>query len=93
MTGSVVHLNFGAKRAVESVTVDPKNTVRSERFFKLVDDWYFTTRENVTLGPFESREEAKMAVVDFVDFINNASPKIVQIFKGAEVQESSVAFS
>ena len=90
MTGSVVHLNFGTKRAVESVTADPKNTVRSERFFKLADDWYFTTRENVTLGPFESREEAKMAVADFVDFINNASPKIVQVFKGDEVQESSV---
>lgn len=37
---------------------------RSDRFFSSQGEWYFTTREGVTLGPFESRELAQAALLD-----------------------------
>jgi len=55
---------------------------RSERFFKLADDWYFTTRENVTMGPFESLELAQHGVASFISFIQLAPSKLVEVFKG-----------
>lgn len=84
-------INFGAspKRKAESLgaQVIP---LRSDRFFKLADSWYFTTRENVTLGPFESRELARAAVDDFIAFIETASPKIVEAFTSTNTQQAGV---
>lgn len=91
MTNNVVHLNIGAKRETELDSAPEKPALRSERFFKLADDWYFTTRENVTMGPFESQEGAKSAVDNFVDFIKTASPKVVQVFLGDQTKRSGTA--
>jgi hypothetical protein len=40
---------------------------RSEPFFLDQDGWYFSTRENVDLGPFRSEQEAQMARDTYID--------------------------
>ncbi len=40
---------------------------RSERFFKRSDGWYYTTRENVDMGPYADKAEAQMALVYFIE--------------------------
>ncbi len=40
---------------------------RSERFFKRDDGWYYTTRENVDMGPYGDKAEAQMALVYFIE--------------------------
>lgn len=51
---------------------------RSDRFYKLDDDWYFTVRGSKTFGPFCCREEAKKAVEKFLnpakDYADNVRP-------------------
>ncbi len=45
------------------------NTIytRSERFFKRDNGWFYTTRENVDMGPFDDKAEAQMALVYFIE--------------------------
>lgn len=88
MSDHVVNLKLYAKRKAESRGEEQDAPLRSERFFKLADDWYFTTREGVTMGPFGSHDLAKAAVSDFISFISSASPKIVQAFTGEEKQQA-----
>ena len=42
-------------------TGDPENKAffRSDRFFCEGNNWYFSTREGTTEGPFESKEDAQ----------------------------------
>ena len=49
---------------------------RSDRFYLLEDYWYFATREGAPIGPFEDRGEAERGLVDFLEFIDLAKPKI-----------------
>lgn len=53
--------------------------VRSNRYFKLSDYWYFTTREGATLGPYDSKEQAEQAVKDYIEFVNQATPSILKL--------------
>ena len=53
--------------------------VRSDRYFKLSDYWYFITREGATLGPYDSKEQAQEAVADYIQFVNQASPAILKL--------------
>ena len=56
-----------------------KARVRSDRYFKLSDYWYFITREGATLGPYDSKEQAAQAVADYIQFVNQASPAILKL--------------
>lgn len=76
----VVNFGVSAKRKAENLVAERSIPLRSERFFKLEDSWYFTTRENVTVGPFKSRDCARSAVNDFIDFIKAAPPQTVAAF-------------
>ena len=49
---------------------------RNGRFLKQNGYWYYSTREGVDIGPFDSREEAEIGVGEFIDFICAADPKI-----------------
>ncbi len=51
---------------------------RSQRFFKKADYWYYTTREGVDIGPFDSLHEAETGVSDFIDFIMHAEPAVIE---------------
>ena len=39
---------------------------RSDRLFKIVDKWFFSTRDDQDVGPFNSRVEAARALGAFI---------------------------
>lgn len=41
-------------------------TFRTSRFFAIGTDWYFSTREGIDQGPYQSKELAKEAVTEFI---------------------------
>ena len=50
---------------------------RQERFFQTEDYWYYTTREGVDIGPFDSIEDAYHGAEEFIDFICGVQPAFV----------------
>jgi hypothetical protein len=48
-----------------------KSWFRSERFYSVSGDWYFTTREAMELGPFPSRKDAEAELMLFMRQANN----------------------
>ncbi|WP_347330675.1 DUF6316 family protein [Marinimicrobium locisalis] len=54
---------------------------RSGRFMEKDGYWYYTTREGVDIGPFDSREEAEIGVGEFIDFICAADPRILEVLE------------
>jgi hypothetical protein len=42
---------------------------RSDRFFRVEHEWYFTTREGQTHGPFDSKEEADASLTLFLSHV------------------------
>ncbi len=53
--------------------------LRSDRYFKLSDYWYFITRESATLGPYDSKDQAEEAVADYIQFVNKATPAMLKL--------------
>lgn len=49
---------------------------RHQRFTEKDGYWYYSTREGIDIGPFDSREEAIGGVTEFIDYICAADPKI-----------------
>lgn len=56
------------------------SSIRSSRYFKLCNDWYFMTREGVGIGPYVDLAEARSAVSHFIAFIAVADNQSVQAF-------------
>lgn len=52
-------------RRGESGRVPP----RSERCFKSGDYWYYSTREQINIGPFDDVDQATAGVDAFVEFV------------------------
>lgn len=52
-----------AKRLGET----PAIRYRSDRFYRINSDWYFSTREGFEMGPYESRALAEQALTDLFD--------------------------
>ena len=50
---------------------------RHERFFQSEEYWYYTTREGVDIGPFDSFDDATQGADDFVSFICSAEPGFI----------------
>lgn len=44
-----------------------KHWYRSDRFFVVNSDWYFTTRENIDVGPFGSEASARQGLKLFIE--------------------------
>ncbi len=61
----------------------PKKTstapLRCDRYFKLSNYWYFTTREGATLGPYDSKEQAQLAVADYIQFVTQTTPTMLKV--------------
>ncbi len=43
---------------------------RTARFFCISGDWYFSTRENLQVGPFSNRDEAEGELMLFLRHVN-----------------------
>lgn len=39
---------------------------RTNRYFCISGNWYFSTRENLQIGPFESRDDAEVEMMFFM---------------------------
>ncbi|WP_185233220.1 DUF6316 family protein [Teredinibacter franksiae] len=51
---------------------------RSNRYFQKSEYWYYSTREGVDIGPFDTMHEAETGASDFIDFIIHAEPDVIQ---------------
>jgi len=47
---------------------------RSNRFFKVNGDWYFSTREKMDVGPFTTVESAMTGLSLFIENMQAAKP-------------------
>jgi hypothetical protein len=54
--------------------------IRSERFFKLHNFWFFATREGTAVGPFDAQEGAANAVEDYIEFMQKADDGTREFF-------------
>jgi Domain of unknown function (DUF6316) len=54
--------------------------IRSERFFKLHNFWFFATREGAAVGPFDAHEGAANAVGDYIEFMDKADDSAREFF-------------
>lgn len=61
----------------EGKTIPP----RRGRFAEKEGYWYYSTREGVDIGPFDSREAAEAGVGEFIDFICASEPAIIEMLK------------
>jgi len=50
---------------------------RTDRVFQKGNYWYFHTREDVRIGPFDSRELAEKGSNDYVGFAVAADPVVL----------------
>ena len=53
--------------------------LRTDRYFSVEYDWYFSTREGAAVGPFDNKAMAVAALNDFVEFLSLASPKVLTV--------------
>lgn len=44
--------------------------IRVERFYCICEQWYFSTRECLQLGPYQSREEAGAGLLLYLRHVN-----------------------
>lgn len=54
---------------------------RNGRFLQKEGYWYYSTREGVDIGPFDTRADAEVGVGEFIDFICASEPKILAALK------------
>jgi uncharacterized protein DUF6316 len=68
----------GIKRDNERMS-QSKPPHRGDRFFKLSNNWYFTTREGFSMGPYDSHELAQKGTGDYIAFVHNAAPHVLKL--------------
>ena len=51
---------------------------RGDRLYRQDGYWYFKTREGFSIGPFDSVQQAKSGVTDFMDFMHSAEPSVIK---------------
>ena len=66
------------RRADDSRAV---NRNRCDRYFSLDGQWFFTTREGLIMGPYDSQEEAQSQTRLYIRFVNTAPRPVVSILK------------
>lgn len=54
---------------------------RHGRYLQKDGYWYYTTREGVDIGPFDSRTDAEVGVGEFIEFIQASEPKVSDVLK------------
>lgn len=52
---------------------------RQSRFFQDNGYWYYTTREGMNIGPFDTLQEAESGVSAFIDFVTHADPQVLKV--------------
>ena len=64
---------MASNRAGETQTL--QHQPRTDRFFTIQQQWFFSTREGSAIGPFTDREEASAGLNNLIEFMELANPK------------------
>jgi len=51
---------------------------RTQRYYQQDNYWYYTTREGVNIGPFDSLADAESGVRDFIDYVASAEDSEIE---------------
>lgn len=54
---------------------------RHERLFSKNNYWYFSTREGLKIGPFDTQMEANNGVHQFIEYISHVDPTVITRIK------------
>ncbi len=54
---------------------------RNDRVLEKSGYWYYTTREGVDIGPFDTATDAEVGVSEFVNFICTSQPRVLDVLK------------
>lgn len=57
------------------------SATRRSRFFQVDGYWYYSTREKVNIGPFDSLQDAERGASAFIEFVMHAEPDVVESLK------------
>jgi len=63
-----------------------KQWFRANRAFCVSTSWYFSTREGVQVGPFESKDETESAIVELCGILNEISDPLASVLAIHEFQ-------
>lgn len=66
-----------AKRIGETTDRIP---LRTDRFFAVNANWFFTTREGAAIGPYTTKFDAQTGLSNFIEFIQKAEDNMRQSF-------------
>lgn len=58
---------------------------RDDRYFFLDNHWYFTTREGLVMGPFDSRAQAVGEAGKYVHFVHSARTRILNLIRREKI--------
>jgi hypothetical protein len=70
-------LNISILQEGESVGLIPG---RGERLFNLHHYWFFATREGAAIGPYDSKEQTKQGVQDYIEFADDTDISTMKFF-------------
>ena len=59
--------------------------VRSERYFERDHYWYYTTREGVDIGPYDSKSEAVNGCCLYINYLNTTFKVIDSIHQATYI--------
>ena len=45
---------------------------RIGRYYRITEEWFFSTREDLQIGPFSSRDEAEIQLISYLRHISEA---------------------
>lgn len=66
-----------AIRSGEEFTSRVRNKwVRTDRFIRVANEWYFSTRENRDVGPYNNRSDAAHGLELFIECIDNLQKSV-----------------
>lgn len=54
---------------------------RHGRYLQKDGYWYYSTREGVDIGPYDSHDDAELGVGEFIDFIQASEPRVSDLLK------------
>ena len=72
---------MNAQVACRAEDASARGFTRDDRYFSLDGKWYFTTREGLIMGPFDSRDQALSEADTYIRFVKSVGKSVINIIK------------
>ncbi|ARN72776.1 DUF6316 family protein [Oceanicoccus sagamiensis] len=59
---------------------------RAERYFCISGEWFFSTREDLQVGPFQNKDEAEMELMLYLRHVNEGGIYMSQYQEGTSLR-------